>query len=733
MLDVLASNKIATSADEDTPVSEVISRSTCFIEKFAEALNLDRQQVRTAYEAVLPFSGRSFLPKITKSQIEWLAANLTRRATEIKPIGTLNDADPKAFAGFSLKLDDGRGYDLEVAGNGDLKDRDDQDLAVLLEKAGFFKIPERIDPQVVANLHILSTLSRLDAKALFVLRHARLFSGNTYHIARSIPDNSPMMRALNTYPRLSPYFRWQVESREEIDLNDPSPLDNFAAEVRKLSLKKWPSLPATPERALEVSKKYLTVKPGSEGCITLVAAFLMHMPDDALPTTTEEYQKCEAFLFSHSDLFELNGFAVSPLSFAAVFKSHYGKNWEEARKRGHRGSLVASSLAASVIAQAAREIGYADASTGQFEEPEAEEFADAFYELGIALLQESNFSWIEAMERLERLAVLSNEHFERWDLALANNTDMDRFYLEDDKVQYKNYAELLLHPRHRGKSAGDILSERGFDLRGYIADSKDFGTDGYLFSTPAIVPPNTVSSISGDEAGAAWFPIYISALWHDAVKKESGNTTILVKLRRPLDEIIPSKRYRYARTLGDFRRAASDRIYSEHWITSEFDPDAFVCKAARELQFMCATGLVPSKKYVGPGNIGGEFPEWDHGTSWIDPASGKTFFASEPYHAEVAESTCQDWAAANKSTFLLSNWPGMYEPPSSGLILIGEEGDAAMLAKMEEALALINVTAYPETIDFVDVPDGQVFFSPRERLERKGPGLVPPKKDPWKE
>jgi hypothetical protein len=626
MLDVLASNKIETLADEDTPTAEVVTRSTNFIEKFAKALNLERQQALIAYEAVLPFSGRSFVPKITKAQVEWLAANLTRRATEIKPIGVLNAADPKAFAGFSLKLDDGHEYNLEVTGNGDLKDRKSQDLAALLEEAGFFKIPERINQQAVANLHILSTLSRLDAKALFVLRHARLFSSDSYRFARSIPDDAPIMRALHTYPRLSPHFRWQVETHAEIDLDDPAPAATFAAEVRRLSLKKWPSLPAPLERALEISKKYLAVKPGTEGCIPLVAAFLLHMPDDTHPRTTVDYQKCEAFLFTHSNLFEANGFAVSPVSFADAFKLHYNRNWERARNPGYIGSLITISLAASVIAQAVRECGHADACSSDFEEPEAEEFANAFYVLGVSLLQENKFSWTQAIDRLERLKQLLEAHYKKWELAVANKADLDQFYLEEDKVQYQHYAELLLHSKHHGKSAVDILAECGFDLHGYLADSKDFGAHDYLPSPPPVIPPKSITSVLDNEVGVSLFPIYISALWHDAVKKQSGTTTIMIKLPRALDEIIPLKRYQYARSLKSFNRAASDRIYSEHWVTHEgFDPARILGKAARELQFMCATGLVPSKKSGGPGIVGGEFPEWDHGTSWIDPTSGNDF------------------------------------------------------------------------------------------------------------
>lgn len=732
MLNVLASNKVATPADEDTSAAEVASRSTHFIEKFAEALNLERQQAMIAYDAVRPFSGRSFLPKITKAQVEWLAANLTRRATEITPLGPLKAVAPRTFAGFSLTLDDGHEYKLEVAGNGDLKDRNSQDLAVLLEKAGFFKIPERIEHQSVANLHILSTLSRLDAKALFVLRHARLFSSDTYRFARSIPDSAPLMRALHTYPRLSPHFRWQVETHGEINLDDPTPLDTFAADVRQLSLKKWPSLPAPLERVRDISKNYLAVKPGTEGCIPLVVAFLIHMPDDTHPTTTVDYQKCEAFLFTHSGLFEANGFAVSHVSFADAFKSRYNKNWEIARKPGYSGSLTASSLAASVIAQAARECGYANAYAGDFEEPESEEFVNAFYDLGKTLLQENKFSWTQAIERLERLEQLLEARHKNWELAIAGKADLDEFYLEEDKVQYQNYAQLLLHPKHHGKSAVDILAERHFDLQGYIADSKDFGDTAYLPSAPPVLPPKSISLASGNDEGTVLFPVYISALWHDAVKKQSGTTTIVIKLPRALDEIIPLKRYRYARTLSDFSRAASDRIYSEHWVTYEgFNPVSIVCKAARELQFMCASGLVPSKKHSGPGRINGEFPEWDHGTSWIDPITGKTIFASEPYNAEGAEETCQDWAAANASTFLVSDWPGMYEPPLSNLILIARNEDAELLAKIDKALSLLNDAANSETLEFVEVDDGQVFFSPGERFERKGTGLVPPKENPW--
>jgi hypothetical protein len=73
----------------------------------------------------------------------------------------------------------------------------------------------------------------------------------------------------------------------------------------------------------------------------------------------------------------------------------------------------------------------------------------------------------------------------------------------------------------------------------------------------------------------------------------------------------------------------------------------------------------------------------------------------------------------------------MYEPPFSGLILIARKEDDELLAKIERALSLLDDASNSGAAEFVKVEDGQVFFSPGERFERKGSGLVPPKENPW--
>jgi hypothetical protein len=456
------------------------------------------------------------------------------------------------------------------------------------------------------------------------------------------------------------------------------------------------------------------------------------MPDDTHPLTTADYEKCEAYLFAKGDLFGSNGMSVSPSSFADVFRSHFGANWEAARQTTKDDSLLATSLAAAVIAQAARESGHLHASSGQFEEPEEEKFVEAFYGLGTALLRENRFSYLEALDRLGQLERLSNARTEQFFKDVENGNDLDKQEVERDKEYFRQVSTILLHPKHRGRTAAEILVEHGFDLPGYIADAGDFGSPDYPAGGSSITPQRKLTAVSA-ATGTALHPIYISALWHDAISKKSGNTTILIHLTRPLDEILPLKRYRYSGGLNPFSRASADRIYSIQWITHNWDPVEFVCRAARELQFMCATGLVPSKSGGDPGQIGGEFPEWDHASIWTDPSSGATVYASEPYHAAAAEYSCVEWAQLNDSTFVLPKWPGMYTPPWSGLILIARNEHKELLEAARDQLDLLDDCTSPASCNLVEVSENIPFFSPGERMEGRKVALIPPAKNPWKE
>lgn len=210
-------------------------------------------------------------------------------------------------------------------------------------------------------------------------------------------------------------------------------------------------------------------------------------------------------------------------------------------------------------------------------------------------------------------------------------------------------------------------------------------------------------SSAGDRKTAAdSHRIHITVKWHDPRKKTSGSSTIAVTLSKPLDAIIKVSRYQYSRALCEFTRSGPGRIHTDQSLEYGLDPVEMACAAARELQFMSATGLVPSKRHGFLGRVGGEFPGLDHQTTWTEKETGTMVFASEPYNAYHDGRRYAQWAESNESVVLVSKWAGMYKPHFSRLILISGIESAAMLETMEERLAALEVPIVKGNCELID-------------------------------
>lgn len=464
----LSDGNFPSPADEDMPIDVAEARSRSFIRKFADALGIGPIQATAAYRSIRPFSGRSLSPRISIAQIEWLAAKITRQATEIVPVRK-GYTSSEVYPGFTLKLDR-QSYGIAVSENGDVSQDSEDTLARLLWKAGLSNAPRNIAPERLqgANVHIVSTLLRLDRKALFVLRCAHRFKERTYDFARTVPDGSPTMRALVEYPRLGQYIAQRYEEdAESVDLHDPSPVDTFAEEIRKLSLRKWPTFEVNVERSLEIARNYLRVRPGKDGCTPLVPAFLCQIPNRTHPRSMKQYEQCEAYLFKHGNLFDRDSLWLSPKSFGEDFEKYYGSDWDRVlRLPDHRG-FMPSTIAAVVIAQAARETGYLDAQTGEFEEPEDEDCLTTVEDFGVALVQEVAFGYKDSLARLDKLTAAVRESTYKYyanirRLGVVSDQERDHAY-------YDLVVEHFCHPRHRERRALDIVSEGGIDIHAFVA------------------------------------------------------------------------------------------------------------------------------------------------------------------------------------------------------------------------------------------------------------------------
>jgi hypothetical protein len=126
---------------------------------------------------------------------------------------------------------------------------------------------------------------------------------------------------------------------------------------------------------------------------------------------------------------------------------------------------------------------------------------------------------------------------------------------------------------------------------------------------------------AGDLAPQPLVILYISVLWRDRTTKATGCELLTMQLEKPLDALIKLAQYKASRGLATMRREAPDHLAS----SQELARNA-ACEAARTIQFIAATGLVPSKakRSIPRGEFQNRMPGSDHDAAWFDPMA-KTF------------------------------------------------------------------------------------------------------------
>ncbi|MGO7036512.1 DUF5623 domain-containing protein, partial [Rhizobium ruizarguesonis] len=205
------------------------------------------------------------------------------------------------------------------------------------------------------------------------------------------------------------------------------------------------------------------------------------------------------------------------------------------------------------------------------------------------------------------------------------------------------------------------------------------------------------------------------------------NEIIEVSLSKSLDEIIAARQYKQVRGLGHFKRWASDLIYCQMNIESADSALGLACKAARTLQFMAATGLMPSSKSMPVGGEAGRgIPGRDHGSSWYDPATKRYLFVDEPYAAAVKDRQQERgaWALRNNWEIAKPLWAGMYYPEGgSELYLLSDARKGLPVGPILLALARLPDPVVPDNCKRVTVADDELFRSPGETRDAKAKAL----------
>jgi hypothetical protein len=669
-------------ADEDVSPEEAYERAEFFVRKLASRLAIDYRTAREVYDAVKPFSGATFSPRLSEAKLREISAKIAREASSITP--TVPQEMPGDWLGVEIKFSR-RSVPLtiQVSSDGDLNQSEHEALSSLLWAGGIAHERKSSVRPFDGDEHLLNVLSRLDRKALFVLRAAKQYDDEVYAAAREVPDGSAWIRAVATYPRLGRKLAWALSAGkyDAVRFSDSDPMSTVVREVVELSQKKWPSAAVDLARAEAVTRRYMSLATEDDGYVSLVPAFLMHMPDSIQPRTGAAFKKAEEFLFSRSKIFETYSLAISPATFGSEMAALPAFDWKLDKKIDV--PIDAMSVAAAVIAQAAREVGYPTATAGQFEEPEDEGLAESMFQLGASLIAEKNLGYASGLRLAEaqkhQIRMRVDEWMQRHKAGLPPETDEESAV--EDAEDYVFLAGTVLHERHSGRPAMDILVDHGMDIHEFVADASDYGSPLYEATSRG---GRTIFEL-GDMIPTV---VSVVAEWSDPKTGAVGTEVVEVALPRQLHAILKPSRYKYARSLGDFVPSGTERITGSFEVRHGLKPREKAAAAARELRFMAATGLVPSKRSASPGEVGSEFPDLDHQTTWTEPKTGATVFVSEPYHAY--EGAYEEWAEDNKSFVVVSKWPGMYMPGFTKLIMISDIEHRDMLLEIERRLSALN-------------------------------------------
>ncbi|WP_246658026.1 DUF5623 domain-containing protein [Afipia massiliensis] len=224
----------------------------------------------------------------------------------------------------------------------------------------------------------------------------------------------------------------------------------------------------------------------------------------------------------------------------------------------------------------------------------------------------------------------------------------------------------------------------------------------------------------GNPAPQSLLSLYISVLWRDRTTKATGCEILRMPLGKPLDALVKPAQYGASRGLGTIRREGPDHITDMHTASSQELAREAACKAARAIQFIAATGLVPSnaKRSFPGGDFQNRMPGSDHDAAWYDPAA-KTFIrTNEPYVSNSVTPQQQAWASRYGWAVALSPWKGMYRPDNgTWLFLLADMSKGYSLETIISRLAKAQAPIVVSNWDGESRPITPAFISPGQAAE----------------
>lgn len=217
------------------------------------------------------------------------------------------------------------------------------------------------------------------------------------------------------------------------------------------------------------------------------------------------------------------------------------------------------------------------------------------------------------------------------------------------------------------------------------------------------------------------FAIYVTAYWRNMAAGSSGRETLTIALTSAPESLVESRYLPLHRAFARFR--IEDRNHLEHseLLDTQSSARRSICAAARALQFMQGTGLVPSKghsrAYPG-GDPTNSVPGCDHYSIWYQRESKRFVFVDEPYDDGVHQDPRRAaWALKFGQTIIRPSWPGMYFPDGgSQIYLIADTKKGADVAALGTALDRMPAPIVEADWNGESAPATPRFINPSWRL-----------------
>lgn len=189
--------------------------------------------------------------------------------------------------------------------------------------------------------------------------------------------------------------------------------------------------------------------------------------------------------------------------------------------------------------------------------------------------------------------------------------------------------------------------------------------------------------------------VTVEAPWRDHEARQKGWERMTVTLSQPIEALLTQAQVRAGHYLATFR-IAEGGLVDEHQSYSQDRTRTDVRRIVRTLQFIDATGLVPSRGHsrAYPSDYNDRRPPGaDHTHGWYHPPTKSYVMVDEPYAPAVPghEPQREAWAVRHGRRIVRPAWAGMYNPDGgSALFLIAEtrygfdlDAAAAALGKLD--------------------------------------------------